>query len=310
MDDNDVKRHPLPQNVSGYEFRLVGNMTLKQFGELALGIILAFICWSLPIVSFFKYLLVGFFALLGFGLAFMPINEQPLDKWIINFFRSVYSPTQYLWQKASVVPDFLEKSTLAPLPPEPQKATPVVDRKKLEEYLQTVPLETELVSEPIDLSLDETPPPATEAEPPPNPPTGGPATRLHLLPTSEEGKVELPEDKSLKPEPAVQAKASVKATADVSLLLPTIPNILSGMVLDNQGKILTDAMLEVRDKNGFPVRAFKANKLGRFSIATPLKNGFYELEIEKNGYQFDLIKFQAEGEVIEPLKIQARGRVV
>ncbi len=279
-------RHPLPQNVSGYEFRLVGNMTLKQFGELSLGIILAFVCWSLPIISFFKYLLVGFFALLGFGLAFMPINERPLDKWIINFLRSVYSPTQYLWQKAAVTPDFLEKQALPLSQPEPKKETPAVDREKLEEYLQSLPqpalqpqeeqLETELASEPIDLSLDEVPPPP-----------------VVVAPTV--------------PEPPVQTKAPAKTTADINLPpKPAIPNVLVGMVLDDQGKILADTMLEIRDEKGFPVRAFKANKLGQFGIATPLKNGLYELEIEKNGYQFDLIKFQAEGEVIDPFKIQAR----
>lgn len=276
-------RHPLPQDVSGYEFRLVGNMTLKQFGELALGIVLAFVCWSLPIVSFFKYLLVGFFALLGFGLAFMPINERPLDKWIINFFRSIYSPTQYLWQKVAVTPDFLEKQVLPLSQPEPKKEIPAVDREKLEEYLQSLPQPT---LQPQEEQLEEFL--APEPLPPPKP------AIKPVMPKADAPRQVPP---MVSPQLAPELPLPVR---------PVIPNVLVGMVLNDQGKILADAMLEVRDEKGFPVRAFKANKLGQFSIATPLKNGTYELEIEKSGYQFDIIKFQANGAILDPFKIQAK----
>lgn len=285
MDDNSVKRHPLPQHISGYEFRLVGNMTLKQFGELALGVILAMICWSLPIIPFFKYLLICFFGLLGVGLAFLPINEQPLDKWIINFFRSVYSPTQYLWQKAAVTPEFLTKPAAVPRPrPDPPAGgdRPLIeaDQEKLEKYLQSVP------------------------EP-------------ELQPWEKQEKEEMTKIAALlekKPivKPVFKPRPTVTPRFEPELPLPsrpTMPNVLVGMILDNQGKILTDAMLEIRDEKGFPVRAFKANKLGQFSIATPLKNGTYELEIEKDGYQFDIIKFHAKGAILDPFKIQAKEKL-
>ena len=90
---------------------------------------------------------------------------------------------------------------------------------------------------------------------------------------------------------------------------PAMPNIFVGMVLDNQGKILADVIIEIRDKAGFPVRALKANKLGQFRIATPLKNGTYEIELEKEGYQFDIIKLEAKGEIIEPMEIKAKGKL-
>ena len=35
-----METHPVPQNISSYEFRLVGDMTLKQFLYLAGGILL------------------------------------------------------------------------------------------------------------------------------------------------------------------------------------------------------------------------------------------------------------------------------
>jgi len=94
-----TEQHPIPQDVSGYRFRLVGDMTLKQFIQLASGIVLAFIFWKLPLPFFFKLPLVAVSAGLGIGMAFVPIEGRPLDQWLVAFFKSIYSPTIYTWQK-------------------------------------------------------------------------------------------------------------------------------------------------------------------------------------------------------------------
>jgi len=36
-----MEQHPIPQQITSYEFKLVGEMTLKQFAKAAGGIILA-----------------------------------------------------------------------------------------------------------------------------------------------------------------------------------------------------------------------------------------------------------------------------
>ncbi len=90
---------------------------------------------------------------------------------------------------------------------------------------------------------------------------------------------------------------------------PTIPNVLVGMVLDPQGKIIEGAIIEIRDEKGNPVRAFKTNKLGQFMIATPLANGTYEIETEKQGYEFDLIKVSLTGKIVPPIEIRAKKEV-
>jgi len=38
---------------------------------------------------------------------------------------------------------------------------------------------------------------------------------------------------------------------------PEYPNILCGIVLNNEGKVLPNAIIEIRDKSGMPVRASK-----------------------------------------------------
>jgi len=131
-----MKQHPVPQNISSYQFRLVGNMTLKQFLELAAGLVIAYLLFHLNISAFIKWPLIGFFSFLGFALAFLPIEGRPLEKWIINFIKSVYSPTRFLWQKNNQPPDFLlAKASL--FPKARLKKSFKRDESALKEYLQT-----------------------------------------------------------------------------------------------------------------------------------------------------------------------------
>lgn len=94
-----MEQHPIPQHISSYEFRLVGDMTLKQFFQLAGGAVISLIIYSLPVHPIIKWPFIIFFSLLGAALAFLPFEERPLERWIIAFFRSVYSPTSFSWKK-------------------------------------------------------------------------------------------------------------------------------------------------------------------------------------------------------------------
>ena len=94
-----MEQHPVPQNVTTFQFRLIGDMTLKQFGYLAGGAILAYIFYKLPLPFFFTWPLALLAAATGIGLAFVPIEERPMDVWVLSFFKSIYSPTQYVWTK-------------------------------------------------------------------------------------------------------------------------------------------------------------------------------------------------------------------
>ncbi|HCQ92587.1 TPA: hypothetical protein DIU13_01240 [Candidatus Beckwithbacteria bacterium] len=64
--------------------------------------------------------------------------------------------------------------------------------------------------------------------------------------------------------------------------------------------------MEIKDNQGHPVRALKSNKLGQFFIATPLPDGIYQIEADHPDHAFAIIKLEAKGEVIPPLKIQAQ----
>ena len=108
-------------------------------------------------------------------------------------------------------------------------------------------------------------------------------------------------------------RKTVPPVFNPSLIIPTlpaIPNILGGFVKNAEGKLVEGAIIEVRDATLSPVRAFKTNKLGQFQIATPLPNGIYEIETEKDNLTFDIIKVELRGEILPPFEIVAKGKAV
>jgi hypothetical protein len=69
--------------------------------------------------------------------------------------------------------------------------------------------------------------------------------------------------------------------------------------------MLSNILVEVKDKDGNPVRAFKTNALGQFASATPLSNGIYEIELEdaKKQHAFKAIQINANGQIMLPIEI-------
>ncbi|MEK7064231.1 MAG: PrgI family protein [Patescibacteria group bacterium] len=110
-----MDQHPVPQNISSYEFRLVGDMTLKQFFQLAGGVLAAIIIYRFPLIGLLKWPLMGLSVLIGVLLAFVPVNGRPFSQWVMAFIRAIYSPTEFAW------------SSPPPSPLEPQNPPPTVN---------------------------------------------------------------------------------------------------------------------------------------------------------------------------------------
>ncbi len=99
-----MKDHPIPQDVTGYKFHIVGNMTLKQFGLIVFGVIVAFIIYQLKLPALIGWPFIVIFAGGGLLAAFIPIEERPLDHWILTFIKTLYRPTQFFWRREPHVP--------------------------------------------------------------------------------------------------------------------------------------------------------------------------------------------------------------
>ena len=101
-----MQQHAVPQNITGFEFKLIGALTLKQFGYLAGAGIVAFM-FFVAVSGFLKWLFIIPTALLGVALAFIPVNGMSFEKWVVALIRSIISPSLRVWRKESKEIGFL-----------------------------------------------------------------------------------------------------------------------------------------------------------------------------------------------------------
>ncbi|HSV94571.1 MAG TPA: PrgI family protein [Spirochaetia bacterium] len=289
-------QHLLPQDISNYRFRLIGDMTIKQFASLGICIVLAIIAYSFPLPFFFKYPLVFAFILLGVGMAFVPVQGRSLDIWMIAFIKSIYSPTQYTWKSTPATPETAE--TAAPTPENNLAVARQVSNPSME-ITQGSPLKQtppEPPTTPIQ-SQEETSP--------------EPTSTTHTVSPSTTPVVTSPLQSTSTPQPKtapVESSAIQTPPPTINLPIPftpTSPNTLVGLTLTPSGHILDGVMVEIK-KNNLTLRATKSNKLGQFMFARPLDSGLYQILAEKEGNVFAPYSLELTGEIVKPLKIQAQ----
>lgn len=330
-----MNQHPVPQHISSYEFRLVGDMTLKQFFQLAGGAVVSLIIYSSGLPEIIKWPLVLFFALSGAALAFLPFGERPLSVWVISFFKAVYSPTKYIFVKGGAE-DVFSKEPPPHVPPiTTVGAEPAKEEAKTQEHSAILSFEeaeknffqkvTALFhSTPAIQAAPQIPPeekrPAEEITIPKIEPSRGfvPPLQPVKIPPRE---APLPRPQAPRPQyfpqqvSPVFGQRTTEGSQKEAIFTPeaappnppSVPNTIVGQVLTQDGKIIEAAILEIRDPNGIPVRAIKTNRVGHFMTVTPLKNGVYSVETEKEGFVFETVRVSAEGRIIPPILIRARG---
>lgn len=103
--------HPIPQEVSTYQFKLVGDMTIQQFFQVAAGALVSLIIYSTNLAGYVRWPLIIISFLVGIAFAFFPIEDRPLSKWLVLFIKAIYSPTVYIWNKQSVRHSFFAPET-------------------------------------------------------------------------------------------------------------------------------------------------------------------------------------------------------
>lgn len=407
-----MDQHPIPQNVTGFQFKLIGSMTVKQFGYIAVGVIAAAITYYIPIhgifAVFLKILLIPFFGAVGPIFAFIPIDGRPIDVMAGNFMKALFSPNQYIYRKGNKQFSFSTISLSRPhtnvQTGQDAHATPkqkMVNERGRElqkllikgsehkiknaqdvreaAFLNSILQSSPAVSAPPPSSpaaqnpiLPEKPPVPIKAEnkPSPVPPAANPTPEMLSekeavlkkqleFAAQQEAIVKSPNDtasahqKTLELEKQVaeihnqkqlleqeitqlknqllaqQAPAVPIAKKDVAktpppnqttphvrsvpkdmnkslgLFMPDTPNVVSGMVKDSRGNVLPNILVEIKDKSGNPVRAFKTNSLGNFASATPLPAGTFTITLEdlKKQHTFDSIQITTNDQIMLPIEI-------
>jgi len=429
-----MDNHPIPQDVTGFQFRLIGDMTVKQFAYVAAGGILAVVFLYAPFPFLMRIPFMTFFGGLGAALAFLPIEGRPLDIMIGYFLKALLSPNQYAYHKtggqlslfayeskpqapqSARTPQTLSQKShdkeaklqayltslhaqnLSPLDkrevefmqrlfpqavtsptnvPTTQRPNPQVQpqgqiqnlspqvnpripqEEQQEKTTQKLPDETRSEQTPTEktstLSLQEnvlnqelnhakqeeagetdttkkqavhshvtelerqlmeiqkqkeelerqlqalksTNEPQDQPTPQPSPSQPVTQTQQPNIPTQQTQAQEQNQQASVRKIPAEMAKGLGLPH------LPEVPNLILGIVKDPRGNVLKNILVEVKDKDGTPARAFRTNQLGQFASATPLSNGTYTIEFEdpKDEHRFDSVEITAQGEILMPIEI-------
>lgn len=306
-----MEQHAIPQQISSYEFKLVGEMTLKQFLKAAGGIILAILINTTKIVVLVKWPLMLLTAGGGLAIAFVPFQDRPLEDWIKSFIKAIYSPTIYTYQRKATK-NWLDldltkvKNNEENIETKSEKEQKIRIKtafgtdNKIKQTIDILTTPKEKVAEEVKPIIE------TKVEP--------------IVEPKEEIKIETkPEEKvvvddwrdtkanlNLKSE---KLEATGKAVfGNIPMPdIPEIPNVVVGMATSNEGKIIDGVIIEIQDEHGNPTRVLKSNSLGQFKTSTPLANGKYLVIAEKENYQFNRVNIEVKGEIIKPIKIIANN---
>jgi len=310
-----MEQHAIPQQISSYEFKLVGEMTLKQFLKAAGGIIIALLINSTKLIVLVKWPLMLFFGGLGILLAFVPFEDRPLEVWIKAFIKSIYSPTIYTYKKKPIdnwldldlSKDISSTKTVTVTKASTGNRMENTVKKsgmKLSDFLQTTSLTDHKKND--EVKVDEI------------------KTKNNPIEVEIEPKVEIKNEENNVTEMVVNdwrdtktgldlKSEKLKATGEVvfgSIPMPDIPevaNVIVGMATSSEGKIVDGVIVEIQDEHGNPSRVLKTNSLGQFKTSTPLANGKYLLIAEKDGYTFDRVNLELNNQIIQPIKIIAHN---
>lgn len=327
-----MKQHPIPQDITGYKFHLIGAMTLKQFAELAAGAIIAFIIYKSNLIGVIKWPMFIFVIILATMIAFVPIEERPLDFWIITYFKNLWKPTKFFWKKTPKVPEFFNYK---PGQNQNLDVTPDVNysparKKRIQEYLKSIPNTDEELDE-WDINynqrannlldnFDQVQVKAENVSVQREAKTDKPQlkTRIRKLKSLEDIQDQQTQKTEL--EPPVEEVNSLKLANSVEKETDQIQttennkqnqkeeknNQLLGTIKNNTGKPVSNALIEVFAKNeDQALRISKSNAGGEFFIKTALPNGEYQIKTEAEGLAFMPISIRLTGRRVPAIEIVA-----
>ena len=264
--------HPIPRQITTFEFKLIGFLTLRQFIYLIIFIpagYLTFVLFPIPLLNIFLGIVIG---AIGPALAFLPINDRPLEVWIKNLIKRLTSPTQYFYKKQNQPLYFLQDLFFVA---DPHRVTAhIQSQKMLNQYL-------------------------AQKQSQPNQTLNQQKQQINQLLSSP------PSLLSIKKEKLVTESSSTQVI-NTSIPSPSSPKkpFLTGVVKNNKMIPLSGVLIYIKDQNGKTLRLLKTNPHGVFATFNPLPDGEYlfELKDPQGGYFFDTMKLNVESKNQKPLE--------
>jgi len=276
-----MEQHAVPRQITSFEFKLIGFLTIKQFVYLLLfaGFSVLIYFLLLPIKPF-NIVLAGLTMAAGGFFAMYRYNERELDVWIKNLATSLLSPSQYYYMKRNTAPDFLKGVFVSG--DETTTLNHVDANQKLAKYLETKkhePVEPAKKALQINTLLQE---PATPVAAPP----------VAAIP--------------VQPAPTTQTTPGVVAAAPVVSEAKEV--CFSGVIHNNRNEPLPNIMVYVNSSSGQAVRILKTNHHGLFATFHPLPPGDYAVNPKDLGgkYFFDTMNITVDEQQLPPIQIYSK----
>lgn len=267
-------QHPIPRQITTFEFKLIGFMTLKQFLYLVVFVPMAFIFYKIIPLPLINILLGILTLLLGLVLAFVPINDRPSDVWIKNLIKRLTSPTQFIYKKENRSLSFLENLFFLNNPH--LVASHIESKEKLNAYLAKTmkPVSQNKKKQDINNLLQQ--------------------------PTT-----------SIKPNTTPIQTTQLSNTPEIQPLILAGKNtnpFFAGVVKNNKKLSLSGVLIYIKNEKGVTLRLLKTNLHGVFATFKPIPSGTYSFEIKdpNSRHFFDTMKIKVENINPKPFEFYSK----
>ncbi|MEK7633608.1 MAG: PrgI family protein [Patescibacteria group bacterium] len=268
-----MDQHPIPRQITTFEFKLIGFLTIKQFVYLTIFIpigVIVFYIFPVPILNIFLGIVV---ALIGVVFAFVPINDRPMEVWVRNLIKRLTSPTQYLYKKQNSAIYFLKNLVFAD---DPHRVMSHIDsQQKLSKYLNNKdPSANQNKNEEISNLF-----------------TNSFSTLSGKKINHQPSNIKTPPS-TIKPQPS-------------NIKVP----FLTGLIKNHKQIPLAGILVYIKkDPASEPIRILKTNSHGIFATYNPLPvfDYFFETKDPKGNFFFDTIKVKVENENVRPIEISSK----
>ncbi|KKQ01517.1 MAG: hypothetical protein US11_C0007G0010 [Candidatus Roizmanbacteria bacterium GW2011_GWA2_36_23] len=278
-----MDQHPIPRQITTFEFKLIGFLTIKQFIYLVVFVplgILTYMAFPIPIINILLAVCVGG---IGVALAFFPINDRPLDIWIRNLYHRLTSPTQYQYHKQNHPLYFLKDLVFVSDPH--RVLTHIESQQKLTKYLaNTAPAVQSPNKQGINQLLHQ------------------PSSVLFPSKQSEKSAVQTQNTAGQSQNP--QTQTIIAAPVLSSVKTP----FFTGVVKNHKMIPLSGILIYVKDQKGAVIRLLKTNPHGVFATFSALSVNEYNFEIKdpNNSYFFDTMKIKVEANNQKPFEFYSK----
>ncbi len=268
-----MEPHPVPRQITTFEFKLIGFMTLKEFGYLIVFAGLATVAYFLTPGELFKYISAALIFCTGIFLAFYKYNERSIDVWIRNLVLKLFSSSQYSYHKKNDPPSFLEDiiydKKIAVLHADAQK--------KLTSYLGKTGKseEAKTIAEQLPPKIDPIIPAVEQDQP-----VHTPSIPVETL-----------------PQPTPEVAPKIQSTEQPALI---------GIVKNGKDLPLPNILVYVKNKDGQIARILKTDTRGMFSTSKPLGQDQIVLEPKDSANRFFFDTLNINPNVAQPLVIRSR----